>query len=72
MDPEIEKLNLKLREFCRKYEGLIKVGFILLLVLVCVGLTIYFIDIHMTFKEIAQHPQEWCFENYGLKLVGGN
>ena len=68
MEPEIEKLNIRLWEFCRTYDGIIKFGFILLLVLVCVGLIIYFIDIHITFKEIAQHPQEWCMQNYGFKI----
>jgi len=68
MEKEIEKLNIKLREFCRKYDGIIKATFILLLILVCVGLIIYFLDVHMTFKDIAQNPQEWCMQNYGIKL----
>lgn len=68
MDPEIEKLNLQLRAFFRKYDGIVKAVFVVLLLGVCAWLIIYFIDIHNLTTQMIQNPQEWCNENFPLRI----
>jgi hypothetical protein len=60
----IENLNKDIQTFFDKYGGFTKLFLYLLVFLMCVGLIIYFIDIHINFREIARNPREWCFNSY--------
>lgn len=66
---ELEELNVKVREIMIRYDGLIKAGFLILLAIMFFFLIKYFIEVHLTFSEIARDPQQWCWNNYPVRIA---
>ena len=67
---DLNKLNEQLLGFFKKYRGITNAILFILIGLTCLGLINYFIEIHFTFKEIAQNSAEWCFQQHGIQIKG--
>jgi hypothetical protein len=65
---DLNRLNEQLLGFFQKYKGITNAILFILIALTCIGLIMYFFDIHWAFKEIAQNPAEWCWNNYPIRF----
>jgi archaellum biogenesis protein FlaJ (TadC family) len=56
----IEKINQELNVFFVKYGGIVKLLLYFVIFIWLSALIFYFIDVHITFKEIAENPIQYC------------
>lgn len=65
----IDKINQELQNIFIKYGGIIKFACYLLIFILAIGLIFYFIDIHMTFVEIASDPTGYCMDKMIINYI---